>query len=528
MEENQLIFMVENRTMNNMQKTLKNGGISILGQFISFVLAFINRRLFVVFLDIEFLGYQSLFSNVFSLLSIVDMGMGSLIYFHLYRELANGNEKELGKLMQVYKLFYRLVAICVLCLGTVLSFFLEYFVKKPSLEWGYIRVIYFLQLGSIILGYFLAYRRTIYICDQKEYICIKVDVCVSIVIQISQIFILAVTKSYLLYLFVNLSTSIISNIIIYRLTNRDYPFLSRKENISFSYLKEKDFFKDIRDNLIHRICFSVYSGTDNIIISAFIGVYMVALYGNYYTVSSGLSRLLVKIYNPLQATIGKIVYSGREKNAIWKQFRMLDLLSYFIASIYSIGLLIFYQFTIEIWMGKDYLLPFSFVLVYTITIFLTLHSEMVYRYRAAFGEFDYDRNYMIISMLLNIIISVSLTKPLGVTGIQIGTLIAFLPIAYGRIKFVIKHYFEKSVLKFVMCHLVRLIVFSIECLLVYFISRDMTVTFAGFILRGLTWIIIAIFLNVLVFTQDQSFKLMLEYLKQTIKIAKEKIAKSNS
>ena len=93
--------------MNNTEKTLKNSLISVAAQICTLLLQFINRRVFVIFLDIEYLGYQTLFSNIFSLLSVAELGVGNIIAFQLYKEISNNNRNEIGKLMYLYKCLYR-------------------------------------------------------------------------------------------------------------------------------------------------------------------------------------------------------------------------------------------------------------------------------------------------------------------------------------------------------------------------------------------------------------------------------------
>ena len=49
-----------------------------------------------MFLNIEYLGYQSVFGNVFSILSVAELGIGGIISFHLYREIVMDNKWEKG------------------------------------------------------------------------------------------------------------------------------------------------------------------------------------------------------------------------------------------------------------------------------------------------------------------------------------------------------------------------------------------------------------------------------------------------
>ena len=72
----------------NAEKTIRNSIFSLLGQTCTLLLQFVNRRVFIHFLDIEYLGYTNLFGNVFSMLSVAELGIGSIICFHLYKEIA--------------------------------------------------------------------------------------------------------------------------------------------------------------------------------------------------------------------------------------------------------------------------------------------------------------------------------------------------------------------------------------------------------------------------------------------------------
>ena len=131
--------------MNNSEKTLKNSIISVFGQICNLALQFINRAVFVIFLDIELLGYQSLFSNVFAFLSLAELGIGNIIAFHLYKEIVTHNHDEIGRLMCLFKYLYRIVAFVVLLVGIICYFLLPFFVKNENVSWNYVHTIYFMQ-----------------------------------------------------------------------------------------------------------------------------------------------------------------------------------------------------------------------------------------------------------------------------------------------------------------------------------------------------------------------------------------------
>ena len=508
----------------NVEKTLNNSFTSIAAYVANLILQFAGRRIFVIFLDIEYLGYQSLFSNVFSLLSVAELGVGGIISFHLYKELVNNNQEEIGKLMFLYKWVYRVIAAVVLVAGLICVPFLRYIVKTQSADWNYIYLIYALQLGSVVFGYFLSYRRTIYIANQREYKCVLIDLGVELAVFIVQTIELIVFGSFILYLSIQLTGKLLSNTIIAAFTDRDYPYLKGKYSLTRSDITKRNMLSDIKNVMAHVISIAVYNGTDNIIISACCGIREVALYGNYFLLKQGVMGVLFyKLLNPVQATIGNIIYSERTKQEQWEQFKVFDVFSFFFACYVGIGFLLFFQPAIQIWMGKEYLLPFSFVVAFSITLYYTAACEMVWKYRSAFGDYAQDRNCMMMSAVLNIAFSLVLVQFFGVTGVQIGTLAAFLPIAYGRIRFVVNGYFGQSAFVFIKKHLLLSVVAAAEGAICWLLTKDLAISVGGIAIRFAVWFIVPLAVNLAIYWRDPYFKGLCGYLKSALSIITTKL-----
>ncbi len=513
----------------NLKKTLKNSIISVIGQILTLFLQFVNRRVFVVFLDIEYLGYQSVFGNVFSILSVAELGIGGIISFHLYREIVTDNRQEIGKLMYLYKWVYRIIAAVVTVLGLMACVLVPYIVKDANRDISYLYVVYFLQLASTIAGYFLSYRRTIYAADQKEYKSVEIDLFTNLVVQVVQLFMLAAFRNYLLYLAIQLSTSLIANFIILCKTNRDYPYLKEKYTVTMEDIRKRNMIPDVKNFLVHKIAYAVYGGTDNIVISSICGIRYVALYGNYYILQKGVLNVFIyRLLNPVQATIGNIVYSDRNKDELWKQFEMFDVFSFFFASYICFGFLIFFQPAIQIWMGStEYLLPDAFVVIYSLTIYLGVVWEIICKYRSVFGNYRQDRNCMLLSAILNVVISILLAHRIGIVGVQIGTFFAFLPIAYGRIRFVVGYYFGKSVRQYLTKHVFLFGVVLAESLTVYLITRELPVTVLGLLQRVLVWAIAPLTVGFLIYFRNPHFKDLCNYFMRLFNMVGDKLKAKN-
>lgn len=500
---------------NNISKTVRNSGFSVFAQIATMILQFINRRVFIMVLDIELLGYQSLFGNVLSLLSVAELGIVNVISFHLYKELNEKNEEEIGKLVYLYKWMYRIVAFVVLVAGSICYFFLPFFVEVENADWSYLRLIYVLQLGAVVAGYLFSYRRTIFFADQKEYKCIRIELSVSVVVQLAQLICLFLFRNYIVYLIINLSSSLIANVIVAYKSNVEYPFLKRKYKATYQDIKRRNMVKDTANMLIHKISVAIYNGTDNIVISKFCGIRAVVLYGNYYMLQTGVLKVaLYSLLNPVQATIGSIVHGKRSKDELWNQFQTLDVFSFFFASYMAMGFYIFYQPVIRLWFGNQYLLSDTFILLNVFTIYFGVLWEIICKYRTVLGNYEKDRNFMVLSAVLNILISVIAAQRIGIEGVQLGTLIAFMPIGVGRVYFVVKGYFEKSLWKYLLKHFLLFAVFFGECVLCTAITNNFSTNIFGLLLRVVVWAIFPGTIGTLIFFKSTYFQGMLRYLQR--------------
>ena len=83
------------------RQVVLNAAASLATQFLMIILNFVSRTIFIKTLDIDYLGVNGLFSNVLSVLSFAELGIGSAIVFSLYKPLAERNEERLCSLMQL-------------------------------------------------------------------------------------------------------------------------------------------------------------------------------------------------------------------------------------------------------------------------------------------------------------------------------------------------------------------------------------------------------------------------------------------
>ena len=102
------------------KKSLINSITALIGNAISFLIAFISQALFIRLLGIEYLGLNGLFSNILTMLSIFELGIGNAIVFNLYKPIAQNDKDKISSLMYFYKKIFNKIIIAITLFGMLL------------------------------------------------------------------------------------------------------------------------------------------------------------------------------------------------------------------------------------------------------------------------------------------------------------------------------------------------------------------------------------------------------------------------
>ena len=475
------------------------------------VLGILIRQAFTRHLPIELLGLEGLFTNVIALLSIAELGISTVVSYGLYREIATKNEDEVNMLMSIYRYIYLIIGTLVALIGVILFFFLPWIVRDNSIDWYYVQFVYVVQICTVLSTYFLAYRRTLFTADQKDYICVRIDLVCSFAANLIKFAAIIVWESYTMYALSALGFNILANLIISHRLGREYPFL-HTVRVTIQDLRQRKFFVDIKNFLIHKLSYLVYFGTDSIIISSFLGLRTAGLVANYVLLCDGVYKLLYKMLQGIIPSVANLVYTDdREKT--YRVYRMLDfgyfLMGGYIACIYFIVL----QPFVALFFGAEFLLNDAYVMALAINVFLGMQFENAYNFRSTHGVFENDRGYMVLSAVTNLILSMILVQHLGVVGVMIGTIAGLGFIVYGRVQFVFRVIFQRSMKEYLWKHAWWSIVVLLEILLIDQILRApfFSSTYTGLLIKCLCAAGLMLGMQILVFHRREEFQSLCVY-----------------
>lgn len=414
----------ESRTV----KSLRNIIFGMTGQLFGIVLGFVSRTVFIKVLGAEYLGISGLFTNVLSLLSLAELGVGSAITYSLYKPLAEKNEDSIKALMEFYAVIYRIIGCTVAILGLLLLPFLDHIIKdKPNIP--HLTTIYLMYLASSVVSYFFVYKSSIIIADQNRYITIAYEYGFNLVQLVMQTILLVVTKNFLLYLAIQVVCSFLKNFFISRKADIMYPYLRTRGEVHLDKETRTGIFKNIGAMISHKVGAVVVFSTDNILISMFVGVYWIGIYSNYTMIMGILNSFLSQIFSSISASIGHL--NAKETNEkAYSIFNTAFLMNFWLYGFCAISLWLLLNPFIVMWIGNQYIMSQQIVLIIVANFFMTGMRRTVLTFRDTMGLFWNDRYKPLFESAINLIVSLYLVIKLGIAGVLLGTLISTITTSF--------------------------------------------------------------------------------------------------
>ena len=410
---------MDSRTQNSIRNVL----FSEAAYVVILLLQFVNRSIFIQMLSDDYLALNGLFSNVLAVLSLAELGIGSAINFAMYKPLKENDIETVKSLMMLYRRLYKIIGIFVLTLGSVLAPFLKYLIKDMPTNMPNIYLYFILYLLNSGITYFCAYKRALIICDQKEYITTITSTLFRILLLILQITILVISQNYTLYLSVMIMTSVLENLVISLIADKIYPFLKDREVRKLDSVIAKNISKNVYALIFQRIGEVIVYATDDIIISKYVNFASVGLYSNYSMLIQAVQTAAYRFFDAVTASIGNLAVT-RDKEHVEKILYRILFLNAWMFSFCSVGLLCLLQPFIRIWIGSEYLLSDTTMLVIVINFYLEGMRATMVTFKRATGLFWQSRYKAIAEGALNLVLSIPLAVHFGVAGTLMGTIIS--------------------------------------------------------------------------------------------------------
>ena len=292
-------------TKSRTEYSAMNTTVAVISRMTAILMGFVTRVIFTHTLSENYVGINGLFTDILNVLSLTELGAGTAITYALYRPIAEGNIKKQQQLMKLYQTFYRGTAVCVGALGLALIPFMDVLMKnRPEVE--HLTFIYLLYLANSVLSYLLVYKRTLIEAHQMNYVVLIYQTGFLVLQDLLQIVVLLTTGNFILFLLMYLMCTVLSNVCISRKAEKLFPYLKEKEKERLPAEERTGLFRNIRAMMMHKLGTVVVNNTDNLLISAFVGVVSVGIYSNYYLLIGSVRQVLDQVFAGITASVGNL------------------------------------------------------------------------------------------------------------------------------------------------------------------------------------------------------------------------------
>lgn len=411
---------MENSRLKNSALNFASG---FLGRVLTILLNFAVRTIFIYCLNEAYLSVNGLYSNILTVLSLAELGFGSAMVYRMYAPVAVKDYQKTAALLQFYKKIYIIIGVVIFLLGLCVIPFMDYIIKdKPDISGLTLYYILFL-VNTSISYWFSSYKASVLYADQKEYIQTNVQNTMAILQSGLQTVLLLLFRKYLLYLLIQLAGNIFLNLYVAHLVDKRYPEIQTYQGASLSAEERVQIRKDTEALVLSRFGHVALNGTDNIIISAVVGVLWVGRLSNYTLICDSVTSVLCQITAAITGSLGYF-FATEDKHAGYALFKKVEFLNFWLYGFSFIALVTLLDPFVQIWAGERFVLGLPISIAIAINFFVAGYMNTLWVFRSTIGLFKQGKFRPILVAILNIILSIFLGKLWGVFGVLFATFLS--------------------------------------------------------------------------------------------------------
>ena len=415
----------------------------LIYRFSGILIPFVCKAAIIRIFGINYLGLNSLFASIISTLNLAELGFSSAVVFFMYKEIAEDNSNRICALLNYFRRVYRIIGTVILVIGLALIPFLRYLIKKDIPADINIYVIYLLTLSATVLSYYLfAYKNSILTAFQKESVLYKIRAAVLILESVAQIIAIFFIKNYYAYTFVSVLAAAANNLLANYYVRKHYP--QYKPNGYLTKTERDEIGEKIKGLMYYKIGGVIVTSADSIVISAFLGLTISGIYGNYYYVLNLLFGILAVYYTSFRAGLGNsFVTETVEKN--YDSFKQLQFMQSWIIGFCTTCLFCLYQDFIAIYAGEENMLPLGIAACMCTYLYCWKIQDVVHVFKEACGYWTKDRYRPLIGALMNLCLNIITVQFIGLYGVVLSTVFEAITIdLLWAPKAIFAEYFHKS------------------------------------------------------------------------------------
>lgn len=285
----------------------KNAFTGFCGQFIILLLGLIVPRIIIVNYGSDANGVLSTITQIFTYMALLESGIGQAAKNLLYKPIKDKNTNEVSRIYCISQKYYKKITLFYF-LGVMISSILVPFLLKSDLDFITISLICFFQGAAGALSfYFIQTQSIVLAVDGKSYINNTINLINQILSYIIKILMAIIGMNIAFIQFIYFIITILKVLFYKRYFKKHYGWLKKDIIVNDEKLKDRNAF------IITEIAWTIFSSTDMIILSIFIGAKLSSVYSVYNMIFVSINALINSIYLSINYVLGTTYHDDINK-----------------------------------------------------------------------------------------------------------------------------------------------------------------------------------------------------------------------
>lgn len=414
----------------------RNIGTSLALQIVTMISGFVIPKVILSYFGSDVNGLISSINQFLNYIQLLEGGLSGVIMAALYKPLADGDMQKISAVINATRSFFRkLSAIYVVYMAGVAVVYP--LVVKTGFSYAYsVALVVVLGLHLFVQYFFSLTYKLLLNADRKVYF---VSLTQIIIVGLNMALVVICAKLFNDVLIIKIASALIFFIqpLMYGLYVKKHFKLDKTVPPDNKALSQR------WDGFGINLAYFVHTNTDVIILTIFSTLAEVSVYSVYLMVINAMKNLVMAVSQAIIPSFGKVLVSDN-KEEINKKFELYELGMYLLtAFVFTCGMFLITPF-IRVYTANIHDADYNRV----VFGYLLTAAEMVYCFRDPYiaatyaaGHFKQVTKFAFTEVVINLAVSLALVKPLGITGVAIGTLVSMI---YRQVSHVF--YLKKNIL----------------------------------------------------------------------------------
>lgn len=407
--------------MSKAQQSLKIFVCGIITQAVTMGMGILIPRLLIVNYGSEVNGLLSSIRQVFVYVALLEAGVGMASLQALYAPVARNDYRGASAVLAATHYYYRrtgiLYGLCVLALAVVYPL-----VIKSNISFPVVAGVILLQGASGVINYFFQGKYTILLrVAGRSYITTNTATVVNVVSKVVQISLITAGFNIIAVQAAYFVVNMVQMLYISYYVRRNFQWLDLTEKPNVAALSQS------RNVIVHNVSGLIFNNTGGVLLTVFCGLTSVSVYSLYSMLLACIAGSIDTVCNSVEFVLGQTFNSNR--SYFMKLQEVFE--SYYLAlffSAFTIALLLLPPFLKLYTAGIadanyiDSTLLYLFIAFYVL-MYARRTSSQINNFA---GHFKQTQWRSVLESTINLSISFSLVKPLGMYGVLAGAIAALL------------------------------------------------------------------------------------------------------